>query len=161
MVGYALNPNHKDGKHKARVFRSALGIEAKDWKFLASQLKAGLGAATIIQKVRSEDYAVKSRVLVPVTGRNGVVKPVLSAWEVRPRQPPRLTTAYVYEPEVVTDELPPVLPPLVVLDELSGNELWLAIWEVASQAGMSAAGALIPTPMLVVAAETQGIGIRG
>jgi hypothetical protein len=28
LLGYCLNPNHPKGKHKARVFKSALGITA-------------------------------------------------------------------------------------------------------------------------------------
>lgn len=31
---YCLNPNHEDGKHKARVFASALGIRQSDAEWL-------------------------------------------------------------------------------------------------------------------------------
>ena len=27
LAGYCLNPNHPDGKHKARVFKSALSLD--------------------------------------------------------------------------------------------------------------------------------------
>jgi hypothetical protein len=155
LAGYVLNPCHKSGKHKARVFKSALGLEADDWQFLASQLKAGLGGATTIHKVRSEDHGVKYHVLAPITGLNGRVKPVLSAWEVRAAEPPRLTTAYVYEGDVHPDDLAQLPPPLIVRRELSGTERWKALWEIANEAGLSAAKALIPTPMLVV-----GKGVR-
>lgn len=30
LTEYLLNPNHKDGKHKARLFKAALNLTAKD-----------------------------------------------------------------------------------------------------------------------------------
>jgi len=35
---YCLNPHHEDGKHKARVFRSALGLGRKDAEWLRGKL---------------------------------------------------------------------------------------------------------------------------
>jgi hypothetical protein len=32
LVRYALDPAHERGQHKARVFESALGITARDWR---------------------------------------------------------------------------------------------------------------------------------
>lgn len=34
FLDYCLNTEHPYGKHKARVFRSALGITAENWKIL-------------------------------------------------------------------------------------------------------------------------------
>ena len=34
FMGYCLNPEHPYGKHKARVFKSALGITATNWQIL-------------------------------------------------------------------------------------------------------------------------------
>lgn len=34
FLGYCLNTEHPYGKHKARVFRSALGITSENWKIL-------------------------------------------------------------------------------------------------------------------------------
>ncbi len=42
---YALSPDHPVGGHKARVFKSALGMEQRDWKLLAIQLISALQAA--------------------------------------------------------------------------------------------------------------------
>jgi hypothetical protein len=35
---YCLNTNHEEGKHKARVFASALGVRAADAEWLREQL---------------------------------------------------------------------------------------------------------------------------
>ena len=37
LEGYALNPDHDPGKHKARVFKAALGFEQKDWEALSQK----------------------------------------------------------------------------------------------------------------------------
>lgn len=37
LIGYCLNPEHPSGKHKARVFESALGITAEDVDVLRSR----------------------------------------------------------------------------------------------------------------------------
>lgn len=34
LIGYSLNFNHADGQHKARVFKSALGITKEDLQTL-------------------------------------------------------------------------------------------------------------------------------
>ncbi len=42
LVDYVLNPRHAEGRHKARVFQSALGITANDGDWLASTILAGV-----------------------------------------------------------------------------------------------------------------------
>ena len=42
LTGYVLNTNHPEGRHKARVFLSALGISATDGEWLAAAILAGL-----------------------------------------------------------------------------------------------------------------------
>lgn len=39
---YCLNPNHPEGRHKARVFLSALGVAAADSEWLAEAILAAL-----------------------------------------------------------------------------------------------------------------------
>src|SRR5437764_403525 len=39
IEGYALNPTHEpDGKHKARVFKSALGFDQSNWELLKQRI---------------------------------------------------------------------------------------------------------------------------
>lgn len=42
LVSYALDPSHERGQHKARVFASALGIIARDWRYLHDQILVNL-----------------------------------------------------------------------------------------------------------------------
>jgi hypothetical protein len=39
LAGYALNPSHPTGKHKARVFKSALGLTEDDAPLLQKKLR--------------------------------------------------------------------------------------------------------------------------
>jgi hypothetical protein len=146
LAGYVLNPEHDTGKHKARLFRDLLGIEAGDWEFLAAQLKQGVAAAGELVRVRTDQYGVKYHVVVDVTGRNGEVHPVIAAWEVAQGRPPRLTTAYVTDASTPSDA-PGV--PLVVDPSLTGAERWEALYEIAVRAGQRAAATCVPTPMKV------------
>lgn len=38
LTEYCLNPNHEDGKHKAKVFAAALGLTRNDGEWLRSRL---------------------------------------------------------------------------------------------------------------------------
>ena len=42
---YVLNPQHPEGRHKARVFRSALGLTAQDSEWLAAAIATRLPEA--------------------------------------------------------------------------------------------------------------------
>ncbi len=55
LHGYALNPDHAEGKGKAKFFRDTLGIEQRDWKVLAIQLISSLQSAEP-NKFRDGDY---------------------------------------------------------------------------------------------------------
>jgi hypothetical protein len=48
LAGYALNPGHPEGRHKARVFLSALGVAAADAAWLADAILARLGQSEAI-----------------------------------------------------------------------------------------------------------------
>ena len=45
LTGYVLNATHPEGRHKARVFLSALGIGAANGKWLADAILAAIGNA--------------------------------------------------------------------------------------------------------------------
>jgi hypothetical protein len=143
---YALNPAHdKGGSGKARVFEAALGITAADWEFLARQIKAGLQDARSVQRVRSEQYGVQYHVVVDVIGKNGNVRPVLTAWIVRPGEPPSLTSAYVTtKPTDVSAVARRMVDP-----SLRGNERWAELWRLAHDAGCQAVESCVPVPVYV------------
>jgi len=48
LADYALNSGHPEGRHKARVFLSALGISASDAVWLADAILAGLSRSEAI-----------------------------------------------------------------------------------------------------------------
>src|SRR5579859_7559296 len=44
LIGYCQNPNHEDGKHKARVFASALGLRSGNAEWLRERLLLAAGS---------------------------------------------------------------------------------------------------------------------
>ena len=61
LVGYCLNPEHHSGKHKARVFKSRLGLEAEN----AEQLRELIQNAAIegeVVKQDTTDFAIQYQV---------------------------------------------------------------------------------------------------
>jgi hypothetical protein len=148
LTRYVLNPDHPDGSAKAYLFRTVLGINADDWRYLSAQLKDGLAAADSILKTRSTQFGVQYHVVTSVLGRNGETRPVLSAWEVRADQPPRLVTAYLSDRGDSGEHLPAPSPTFVV-DGPDGDDRWLRIWEIAIERAEQAARETIPTPIRV------------
>jgi len=99
LRGYSLNFEHEVGTHKARVFRSVLGITLGDADWLAEQLLAGT-CERYVSAVRDNlPHGVLCEVFVPVTGvreladRTAVVT---TSWEYSsPEAAPRLVSAYI------------------------------------------------------------------
>ena len=94
LRGYSLDATHEEGKHKARVFASALGISGDDAHWLSEKL---LDAAQHYECVRGRNTPFGQRYVLdfPVTkGRQEAQ--VRSVWNVRPGETvPRLITCYV------------------------------------------------------------------
>lgn len=91
---YCLNPNHEDGKHKARVFASALGIRQSDAEWLREILlvAARNEDATAAGKNRFGTLYVLDSTVTTSLG-SAVVR---SGWIVQFTEGfPRLTTCYV------------------------------------------------------------------
>ena len=91
LAGYALNPDHPEGGHKARVLASALGYTADHADELARQLLGGLKhqPATLREL---DAYGQRWMVDIPVTGPAGSAT-VRTGWIVRPgADSPQLTS---------------------------------------------------------------------
>jgi hypothetical protein len=94
LTGYCLNPEHPRGKHKARVFATALGFTVES----ADELRAALlaAAATADAQLTASDrfgdrYVIEFEIKGPQGA--GVVK---STWIVRRGEStPRLTSCFV------------------------------------------------------------------
>lgn len=101
LCDYALCPDHPDGRHKARVFQSALGISRWDWEHLRDQIAEGVKTATVSEVRRRTTFGFLYGVPILVEGLNGETHEVVTAWIVDEEEDdgaPRLTTAYVNVP---------------------------------------------------------------
>src|SRR4051812_17968485 len=91
---YCLSPTHPVGRHKAAVFRSALGLIAEDADYLAALIREGVRdrPATL---GRSDEFGQRYQVDLPLTTQTGSAI-VCTAWIVRTGEDvPRLVTCYV------------------------------------------------------------------
>lgn len=91
---YCLDPQHPRGRHKARVFAAALGLEQPDAEFLRNAL---LGAARDANAVAGESDEYGERFIVDFEltrcDRRAAIR---SAWIVlRGQAAPRLTRCFV------------------------------------------------------------------
>lgn len=94
LTGYALNPEHSTGKHKALVFKSALGFTASDADEIMRQVYRWVG--THEPTFRDEtSYGERYTTEMVMTGANGKTAKVLIGWMKRPNGKMQLTTIYV------------------------------------------------------------------
>lgn len=91
---YCLNPEHPDGRHKARVFKSALGIGLDEVEELEQVLLCAIQIHDALPTRRNQ-YGQKYIVDFTMTRLDKQVV-VRSAWIVRDTEDfPRLVTCYV------------------------------------------------------------------
>jgi len=93
LTNYCLNPNHSSGKHKARVFASALGITIEN----ADVLKELIVQAALEGDVVQEDktgFGNLYKVDWVIAGRDQLILRTL--WEITSHDPnPRLVSAFI------------------------------------------------------------------
>lgn len=91
---YSLNATHEEGKHKALVFASALGIGADDADWLRGKL---LEAALLHECVPGRNTPFGQRYVLDFPLVNGQMEALVrSVWNIRPGETaPRLVTCYV------------------------------------------------------------------
>jgi hypothetical protein len=95
LHSYALNPDHQDGGHKARVFEADLALRRRDWAHLRDAILRAL-PDTPVHDVRERGDGAKSyTVIVEITGLNGRTARVTTGWYVAPGESPRLATVYI------------------------------------------------------------------
>ncbi len=95
---YVLSPDHEHGRHKERVFRSALGIDRDSWEYLRDQVAAGVIEAEV-SEVRTGRYGVRYSVPILIEGLNGQTHEITTGWIIEQESAaPRLTSAYVNVP---------------------------------------------------------------
>ena len=91
---YCLSPNHPVDKHKAAVFRAALGLTASDSLVLREQiLQAAVNGQADFE--HGDEFGDRYRLDFEIATSSGRTM-VRSAWIIRTGEDfPRLTTCYV------------------------------------------------------------------
>lgn len=91
---YCLNPQHPRGRHKARVFASALNLHQSDAEFLRAEL---LAAAKVNNAIAGEVDQYGEQYLLDFECVKGARRALVrSAWIVlKGENFPRLATCYV------------------------------------------------------------------
>ena len=91
---YSLNPFHTEGKHKARVFRAALGLTTDDAEWLR-EILLDIVRKRDCQLGKKTDFG--QRYIVDFALMKGVkTARVRSVWNIRPNEDaPRLISCYV------------------------------------------------------------------
>ena len=99
LTTYALNLSHRDGRHKARVFRAVLGIAAADVEYLATALREGLATTPVRSARPNPPHGWMCSVWITVRSlghRADQTAVVRTAWELEDEDAgPRLVTAYI------------------------------------------------------------------
>jgi hypothetical protein len=94
IAGYCLNPEHPEGKHKARVFKSALDLDLNDTEELQAVLLQAVANYDAIPG-KSNAYGQKYIIDFSIT-RSDKQAIIQSVWIVRNNEGfPRLVTCYV------------------------------------------------------------------
>jgi filamentous hemagglutinin len=94
LASYCLDPRHEDGRHKARVFKAALGFDRANADDLISAIRTGIitKEATYVGETA---HGFLWRVDMPIAGPGGAAT-VRTGWIYeKGKDVPRLTTAYV------------------------------------------------------------------
>lgn len=101
LTRYSMNPHHPTGRDKARVWKAALGMDARHAGMVEEQVMARLGSVAAT-KGKHDRYGERYEALVPVTGPDGRTVDVLAAWIYKRDKKtgsvstrPRLTTCYI------------------------------------------------------------------
>ncbi len=92
---YVLNPFHRHGQHKARVFESALGITLANQEVLARALLAAAKDSNDFAASGDNGFGETYTLRFRLTVEKGSAT-VLSAWIIRHNEDfPRLTTCFI------------------------------------------------------------------
>jgi hypothetical protein len=81
VEGYVLDPTHPVGKHKAIVFKSALGFEQSDWEMLRNAIIAELPYHEAIAG-KTDQYCTRYNVTMPIKGPIGRTLDVMTARKI-------------------------------------------------------------------------------
>ncbi|HEY6730856.1 MAG TPA: hypothetical protein VI039_07520 [Solirubrobacterales bacterium] len=98
LIGYSLNPDHREGGAKAHGFFLMLGIDRASVDHLESEIRRGIGRAPIASfSVTAFGYRCVVEFFVQGVGhRAGRLVRLRTVWQLAsPHAPPRLLTAFL------------------------------------------------------------------
>ena len=95
LEDYSLNPLHREGRHKARVFASALGITQANADVLSAAIRSAAAASEAAEARGDHGFGeVFNRRFAMTTSRGSAT--VLTGWIVLHNEDfPRLTTCFI------------------------------------------------------------------
>ncbi|HEV7301421.1 MAG TPA: hypothetical protein VGN72_18810 [Tepidisphaeraceae bacterium] len=93
LIDYCLSATHPVGKHKARLFASAIGITPDEWGLLHSALLKAAQEGDAVGTDRSP-YGQKYEIRFPMLAKDGRTATLLSVWIIGSDEIPRLVTCY-------------------------------------------------------------------
>jgi hypothetical protein len=95
LEDYSLNPLHREGRHKARVFESVLGITLANAEVLRAAIRSAAASSDEAQ-ARGDNGFGEVFNLRFVMSSGPAKATVMTAWIVRRNENfPRLTTCYI------------------------------------------------------------------
>jgi hypothetical protein len=95
LEDYVLNPRHREGRHKARVFESALGITLANSDVLRQAILSAADNSDDAEPLGNNGHGEIYILRVPLQTKKGIAT-VLTAWIVRDDEDfPRLITCYI------------------------------------------------------------------
>ena len=92
---YVLNPEHRRGRHKARVFAAVLGVTRENQHVLANALREAAANSDAAVATGNYGYGETFELRIALTTEQGTAT-IVSAWIVREGEDfPRLTTCFI------------------------------------------------------------------
>lgn len=94
LIGYSLDPEHDEGRHKAHLFESLLGISSHNAELLLHAVEhAAVTGDAVLGKL--DKYGQRYVIDFDFTGPSGTAT-IRSAWITRTDEDfPRLVTCYI------------------------------------------------------------------
>ena len=95
LEDYSLNPQHRAGRHKARVFESALGITQANADVLGAAIRSAAASSDEAEARGDNGFGEVFNLRFAMTTRRGRAT-VLTGWIVLHSEDfPRLTTCFI------------------------------------------------------------------
>ena len=95
LQDYVLNPLHRCGQHKSRLFESVLGITRANAQLLEHALKHAAATSENAKRREHNGYGEVYELRFPLRTQRGIAT-VLSAWIIRDGENfPRLTSCFI------------------------------------------------------------------